>query len=134
MAERAPRAENVLNKVAVRIRELRGAMTQKEFADMLGVSPQAVSEWENANKMPRINIIEKLSERYGVTKSFILGEDKVSIDNASGLKTLSPKTIPIIDSIERNSEEFENLEPEEIIEIARQMEFMIKYVKSRRNG
>lgn len=71
--------ENVLKMVAIRIKELRGEKTQKEFAQMLDVSPQAVSEWENANKMPRMGIIEKLSIIYDVPKSYILGENSSSI-------------------------------------------------------
>ena len=128
-----PREKNILVTIAERIKELRGDMTQKEFAAMLDVSPQAVSEWENANKMPRIGIIEKLSAIYGVTKSYILGDDKVPEVIITGQKNLNAKTIPIIDSIERNSEEFESLTPEEITEIAKQMEFMIQYVKNKRN-
>jgi len=123
------REENILNTVASRIRELRGDMTQREFAAMLGVSPQAVSEWEKANKMPRVGIIEKLSERYGVPKGFILGE---SLPRGAGQRLPNPKAVPIIDSIERNSEEFESLTQEEIIEVAEQMEYMIQYVKSKR--
>ena len=126
MSDHAPeREKNILETVAVRIKKLRGEMTQREFALMLGVSPQAVSEWENANKMPRVGVLEKLSARYGVPVGFILGENNPA--------NLNPKTIPIIDSIERNSEEFENLTPDEIAEIASQMEFMIQYVKNRRN-
>ena len=127
-----PREDNVLAKLASRVRELRGGMTQKEFADMLGVSPQAVSEWEKGNKMPRIGVIEKLSEKYGVTKSYIMGEDVSVTEKAAGRGTLHPKSNPIIDSIERNSAEFNDLTPDEVAEIAKQMEFMIRYVKDKR--
>ncbi len=60
--------------IAARIRHLRGNMTQRELAKELGVSPQAVSEWENGNKTPRMGVIEKISRLFGVTKGFILGE------------------------------------------------------------
>lgn len=123
---------NVLTKVAARIKELRGEMTQREFALMLGVSPQAVSEWENANKMPRIGIIEKLSAKYEVPKSYILGDDITPVD-LELIRKSNPKAVPIIDSIERNSAEFEELTSDEILEIARQMEFTIQYVKNKRN-
>ena len=121
---------NVLNRVALRVKEFRGDKTQKEFAAMLGVSPQAVSEWENANKMPRIGIIEKLSAMYNVPKSYILGEDIPVMPT----KQKNPKTMPIIDSIERNSGAFEEFTPEEIEEITKQMEFTIQYVKNKRNS
>jgi len=117
-------------------------MTQREFARILGASPQAVSDWENAIKMPRIGVIEKLSQIYKIPKSYILNNDgaDVYVDNANianapapnAERAVSPKAIPIIDSIERNSEAFEQLTDEEILEIARQMEFTIQYVKNKR--
>lgn len=69
-------AVEVAKKVATKIKMLRGTETQKEFAQKLGVSPQAVSDWENANKIPRMGVIERLSIMYGVPKSYILGEDE----------------------------------------------------------
>ena len=122
-------------------------MTQREFARMLGASPQAVSDWENAIKMPRIGVIEKLSQIYDVPKSYILSDEKnheknghKNNGNTGGVpapappagRAVSPKAVPIIDSIERNSEAFEQLTDEEILEIARQMEFTIQYVKNKR--
>jgi len=67
-------ANKTAKHVAIRIRNLRGTETQKDFAKKLGVSPQAVSDWENAVKMPRMGVIEKLSELYNVPKSYIIGE------------------------------------------------------------
>ena len=36
-------------------------LTQKEFADTLGVTYQAVSKWELGKNIPKIAIIKKLS-------------------------------------------------------------------------
>ena len=142
-----PNEANILKTVGQRIKHLRGEMTHMEFADMLGVSPQAVSDWENAKRMPRIGVIEKLSEQFNVPKSYILGEcdieitvskaDAKIIPSETPNETLKnplkepPKTIPIIDSTPLHSGESEELTPEEIIELARQMEFTIQYVKNK---
>ena len=123
------REQNVLETIASRIRSLRGEMTQREFADLFGVSPQAVSEWENANKMPRIGIIEKISEKFNVPRAYILGENISDPQQ----KKINPRAIPIIDSIERNSKEFESLTPEQIVEIADEIEKMIEYAKKKRS-
>ena len=131
-----PGDESILNIIARRIRRLRGGMTQRDFAGLLDVSPQAVSDWENAVKMPRIGVIERLSKLYGVTKSYILGDGDENLFKSTNPPesppAINPKAVPIIDSIERNSEAFEQLTDEEILEIARQMEFTIQYVKNKR--
>ena len=122
---------DILKTIAAKIKYLRGDATQREFARMLGASPQAVSDWENAIKMPRIGVIEKLSQIYGVPKSYILSGDP---EPPPPERNYNLRAVPIIDSIERNSEAFEQLTDEEILEIARQMEFTIQYVKNKRKS
>ena len=69
-------------KVAKRIRDGRTAknMTQMELADKLGVSFQAVSNWERGASMPDISKLSDLSEILSISISDLLGsEDKSSI-------------------------------------------------------
>ena len=69
-------------KVAKRIRDGRNAknMTQMELADKLGVSFQAVSNWERGASMPDISKLTDLSEILSISISDLLGsEDKSSI-------------------------------------------------------
>ena len=69
-------------KVAKRIRDGRNAknMTQMELADKLGVSFQAVSNWERGASMPDISKLSDLSEILSISISDLLGsEDKSSI-------------------------------------------------------
>lgn len=42
-------------------------MKQDELAEMLGVSPQAVSKWENDQTCPDISLLPQLSKILGVT-------------------------------------------------------------------
>lgn len=57
-------------------------MTQEDLASKLGVSKQTVSNWETGLKTPRMGAIQKLSELFNVSKSFII-EGKQ--DNQDGL-------------------------------------------------
>lgn len=50
-------------------------MTQLELADILGVSYQAVSNWERGNTMPDIAKLPDISKALGIEISDILGED-----------------------------------------------------------
>ena len=52
-----------------KIRQLRfkAGLTQEQLADELGISPQAVSKWENAAAMPDISALPLLAEVFGVS-------------------------------------------------------------------
>jgi len=60
-----------------RIRELRIAagISQVELAEKLGVSKQSVSNWENDNIQPSIEMLVKIARTFNVSTDFLLGED-----------------------------------------------------------
>ena len=47
-------------------------MTQKEFADKLNVTAQAVSKWENGRGIPDIEILKKISTEFHINIDSIL--------------------------------------------------------------
>lgn len=47
-------------------------MTQEELAEHMGISPQAVSKWENDQTCPDISALPKLSKLLGVTVDELL--------------------------------------------------------------
>ena len=53
-------------------------MTQMELADQLGISFQAVSNWERGQTMPDISKLSELSEIFGVSIDELLGNGKNS--------------------------------------------------------
>lgn len=58
--------------VAIRnIRQAQG-MTQKDLAEKLGVTPNAVSQWENGARDPRLETIKHLAEVLHCTTDEIL--------------------------------------------------------------
>lgn len=54
-------------KIAKRIREIRGPLSQREFAKRLKVSPMAVSMYERAERVPKDEVKIKLAELCGRT-------------------------------------------------------------------
>lgn len=60
---------------------LENNLTQKELADKLGVTYQAVSKWENGKNVPDIGIMKQISEEYNVNIDEILNGEKQIKEN-----------------------------------------------------
>ncbi len=61
--------------IGKKIRELRQQMgrTQTEIAEVFGVSPQAVSRWENGTVYPDMELIPSIANYFGVTIDSLFG-------------------------------------------------------------
>ncbi len=59
--------------------------SQVELAKRLGVAKQTVSNWENENIQPSIEMLIRLSKIFGVTTDYLLGLDNIPRINAEGL-------------------------------------------------
>ena len=70
-----------------RIKELRIArgMSQVELAEKLCVSKQSVSNWENDNIQPSIEMLVKIAHTFSVSTDYLLGEDSRSFLEVSTL-------------------------------------------------
>lgn len=64
--------------VGERIKELRArkGATQEAMANMLGVSPQAISKWEQNTTMPDISMLVPIADYFGVSVDYLLREPK----------------------------------------------------------
>ncbi|MBR6137589.1 MAG: helix-turn-helix domain-containing protein [Bacilli bacterium] len=60
---------------------LENNLTQKELADKLGVTYQAVSKWENGKNVPDIGIMKQISEEFNVNIDEILNGEKQIKEN-----------------------------------------------------
>ncbi len=70
-----------------RIFELRTAAgyTQVALAKILGVSKQAVSNWENDNIQPSIDMLVRLADTFNVTTDYLLGREDAIRLSTEGL-------------------------------------------------
>ncbi len=50
-------------------------MNQVEFSKLLGVTKQCVSNWENDNVLPSIEMLIKIADVFSVSTDFLLGRD-----------------------------------------------------------
>ncbi len=64
--------------IGERIRNLRRTRneTQEGLSEILGVSFQAVSRWENGDAYPDIELLPKIAAHFGVTTDILLGADE----------------------------------------------------------
>jgi len=73
-----------------RINELRIALgwSQVQLAEKLSISKQTVSNWENDNIQPSIEMLVRLAKLFHVSTDYLLGLDTAQTINVDGL----PKT------------------------------------------
>ncbi len=71
----------------LQIKKLRLAngITQVELAKHLGVTKQCVSNWENDNIQPSVDMLIKLSSFFKVSTDYMLGIEERKIIDATGL-------------------------------------------------
>ena len=55
-------------------------MTQENLADLLSISPQAISRWETDTAMPDISLLPPLANLFNVTTDYLLGMDSYKKD------------------------------------------------------
>lgn len=70
----AKKGEKRMTTLGERIAQLRKekGLKQDELAEMLGITPQAISKWENDQTCPDISLLPKLAEILGVTVDELL--------------------------------------------------------------
>ncbi len=63
------------NQLGNKIKDLRKQqdMTQEQLAEILNVSAQAISKWENGSNMPDITVIPEIADCFGVTIDELMG-------------------------------------------------------------
>ena len=83
--------QQTMGKRIMQLRKEKG-YTQEQLAEMMGVSAQAVSKWENDVSCPDISILPMLAEKLWVTTDELLG-----------VKPIEPKVV-IVDAQKTNKE------------------------------
>ncbi len=60
-------------------------MNQVEFAKALGVTKQCVSNWENDNVVPSVEMLCKIATFFGVSTDYLLGRSERRVIEVSKL-------------------------------------------------
>lgn len=74
---------NCLNSTIRQLRIAHG-LSQVEFAKLIGVTKQCISNWENDNVLPSIEMLVKIADLFQVSTEYLLGRsNKVVLDVSS---------------------------------------------------
>ncbi len=77
-------------------------MNQVEFAKALGVTKQCISNWENDNVVPSIEMLCKIANFFGVSTDYLLGRSERRVIEVSKLTDEQISHIAyIVDSLEK---------------------------------
>ncbi len=85
-----------------KIREIRLAkkISQVELAKILDVTKQSVSNWENENIQPSIEMLSKIADAFNVSTDFLLSRDDRRYLDVTGVSEKSIQNLQsIIDEI-----------------------------------
>lgn len=98
---------------AIRIKNLRQSreLSQVQLAEKLGVKKQSISNWENDNIMPSVNMLIRIADFFRVSTDYLLGRDvhDLSAPQALDITGLTPRQIEhiqfIVDDLRQNEHE-----------------------------
>lgn len=54
-----------MNEIGKKLRELRGEMTQKEVSEAVGITPTALSNYEQGIRIPRDDVKMRIARFFG---------------------------------------------------------------------
>lgn len=77
------------------LRSVRG-ISQVELGEKLNVSKQSISNWENGNIQPSIEMLMKIADFFSVSTDFLLGLDNRTSIIVDGLSTEELSHIRVI--------------------------------------
>ena len=60
-------------------------LSQEELAEKIYVTRQTISNWENDNIQPSIEMLKKLADIFSVSTDYLLGLEKEEFIDVSGL-------------------------------------------------
>ena len=93
-----------------RIHELRTArgISQVKLGEILGVSKQSVSNWENDNILPSVEMLIKLAKFFNVSTDYLLGLDSDNVIDVTGLTNSEIAHIKLlVDDLKINHKELQ---------------------------
>jgi transcriptional regulator with XRE-family HTH domain len=87
-------ALGIFSDLFVRIRKIRGSLTQVEFAQILGVAQGTINKYESGAILPGEDVLKKIADHGGVTVTWLLHGDKPAIPETITIESPPPGSGP----------------------------------------
>jgi transcriptional regulator with XRE-family HTH domain len=106
-------------------------MTQKELAEKANISRSYLADVENNRYNPSVEVLKSIAKALNISVDKFFKENNGNDDLIKSEKNaINPKLKPIIDSLDRAGD----LQDEDINEIARQVQFLIEYQRTKKRN
>lgn len=71
-----------------KLRKIRSkfGLSQEQLAEVINVSRQAITKWENDGGLPDVSNLQEISEVFGVTVDYLLNDDSIIDEKEIGWK------------------------------------------------
>ena len=75
-----------MKKYNNRVKELRAAksLSQEQLAEQIGLTKQAISQYERGERNPSMAVLEALCDFFNVSSDYLLGKDDVTLRFVNG--------------------------------------------------
>ena len=81
--------------------------TQEQVADSVGISYVSLSRYETGQRMPKMNILARLADHFGVTVDELLGRDSTEEKQDSTPRTIEARIVSAgMDKMSKEDREF----------------------------
>ncbi len=92
-----------MEKYSNRVRELRLAksLSQEQLAEKIGLTKQAISQYERGERNPSMTVLDALCDFFNVSSDYLLGKDSVTLrfvgkDEIDKLESKSCVRVPVL--------------------------------------
>ena len=99
-----------MESVGERIKSLRKAndMTQKEFAELIGVSRSTLAGYETNKIEPSLNVITRMANKFDLSPAYFLRNNIVALPNNNTTENIIDELDKILTTIEHKDVIFNN--------------------------
>lgn len=93
---------------------------QKDLAERLNVSKQVISAYENGQRRPDLDTLQRMAEIFGVTSDYLLGQSISQDSSGEDLEVLFPEGVRVLRRASKK------LTPEQKQKMANLMEWFLQ--------